>query len=116
MDRRCTAQETAARARLLIETVNVTHVANWGLSTLYALTYEGVRDADGVGLTQECWRRHVRDYEPDPAAWDRRYYQRMITIFSNSHGTERARVFGARLVASGLLLDRDVAAALTQDP
>jgi hypothetical protein len=116
MDRRRTAQETAARARLLMETVNVTHVANWGLSTLYALTYEGVRDAEGVGLAHERWRRHVRDYEADPAAWDRRYYQRMITDFANRHGTERARAFGAKLVASGELRDRDVAAAMGQDP
>jgi hypothetical protein len=116
MDGRSTAQEAAARARLLMETVNVTHVANWGLITLYALTYEGMRDADGVGLAHERWRRHMRDYEADPAAWDRRYYQGMIIDFANSHGTERARAFGAKLVASGELRDQEVAAALAQDP
>jgi hypothetical protein len=78
MDGRSTAQETSTRAHLLIETMNMTHMANWGLSTLYALTYEGARDAEGVGLAHERWRRHVRDYEADPAARDRRYYQRMI--------------------------------------
>lgn len=116
MDGRSTAQETSMRARLLMETVNVTHMANWGLSTLYALTYEGVRDTEAVGLAHERWRRHVRDYEADPAAWDRRYYQRMIIDFANRHGTERARAFGAKLVASGELRDPDVAAALGQDP
>lgn len=116
MDRRSTAQETAARARVLMETLNVAHLANWGLSTLYALTNEGVRDTQGVGLAHQRWRRHVRDYKADPAAWDRRYYQRMIISFADRHGLERARAFGAKLVASGELRDRDVAAALGQDP
>ena len=30
MDGRSTAQQTATRSRLLMETVNATHVANWG--------------------------------------------------------------------------------------
>jgi hypothetical protein len=116
MDGRSTAQQTATRARLLMETVNATHVANWGLSSLYALTFRGVREAGHVALAFERWRRHVRDYGADPDAWDRSYYQRMIIDFAKRHGTERARAFGARLVASGELRDADVAAALAGDP
>lgn len=43
-------------------------------------------------------------------------HQRMIIDFANRHGAERARAFGARLVASGELHDADVAAALAGDP
>jgi hypothetical protein len=38
MDGRRTAREIATRARMLMETANATRVANWGLSSLYAIT------------------------------------------------------------------------------
>jgi hypothetical protein len=116
MDERSTAQQTAARARLLMDTVNATHVANWGLSSLYALTFRGVPKADDVASAFQRWQRHVRDYEADPDAWDRSCYQRMIIDFAERHGTGRARALGAKLVASGELRDADVAAALAEDP
>jgi hypothetical protein len=116
MDGRSTAQQTAARARLLMEAVNATHVASWGLSSLYALAFRGVRKADDVASAFERWRQHVRDYEADPDAWDRSYYQRMIIDFAERHGTERAKALGSKLVASGVLRDADVAAALAGEP
>lgn len=115
MDGRSTAQETAMRARMLMETANATHVANWGLSSLYAVTFRGVPAAEDVSVAHERWRRHVREYQADPDAWDRNYYQRMITDFAKRHGTERAKAFGAKLVASGELRDADLAAALARD-
>jgi len=42
MEGRSTAQQTAMRARMLMETANATHVANWGLSSLYAVTVRAV--------------------------------------------------------------------------
>ncbi len=116
MDGRSTAQQTAARARLLMEAVNATDVASWGLSSLYALTFRGVRKADDVASAFERWRQHVRDYQADPDAWDRSYYQRMIIDFADRHGVERARALGAKLVASGQLQDADVVAVLAEDP
>jgi hypothetical protein len=113
---RSTARETARRARMLMETANVTHVANGGLSSLYAVTFRGVRAAEDVLVAHERWRRHVREYQADPDAWDRNYYQRLIIGFAKRYGTERARAFGGKLVASGELRDADVAAALAQDP
>jgi hypothetical protein len=41
MDGRSTAREVATRARMLMETANATHVANWGLNSLYAVTFAG---------------------------------------------------------------------------
>jgi hypothetical protein len=116
IDRRSTAQQTAARAQMLMETANATHVANWGLSSLYHLTFRSVPEAEDVSLAHERWRRHVHEYQADPNAWDRNYYRRMITDFAKSHGTERARAFGSKLVAAGALQDADVAVALAQDP
>lgn len=116
MDGRRTARETATRALTLMETVNATHVANWGLSSLYALTHLGAPAAENVTAAHERWRRHVREYQADPAAWDRNYYQQMIIDHAEQYGTERARAFGGKLVASGELRDADVAAALAQDP
>jgi hypothetical protein len=116
MDGRTTARETAMRARMLMDTANATHVANWGLSSLYAVTSRWMPAAGDVSVAHERWRRHVREYQADPDAWDRSYYQRMIIDFAKRHGTERARMFGRKLVASGELRDADVAAALAQDP
>jgi hypothetical protein len=116
MDGRSTTQETAMRAQMIMETANATHVANWGLSGLYAVTFRGVPAPEDVSVAHERWRRHVREYQADPVAWDRNYYQSMIIDFAERHGTERARAFGGKLVASGELRDADVAAALAQDP
>jgi len=104
------------RARVLMDTANATHVASWGLSSLYAVAFRGVPAAEDVSVAHEGWRRHVREYRADPDAWDRSYYQRMIIGFAKRHGTERARAFGRKLVASCELRDADVAAALAQDP
>ena len=116
IDGRSTAQETATRERVLMETANATHVANWGLSSLYAITFRGLPAAVDVSVAHESWRRHVREYQADPDAWDRNYFQRMVIDFAQRHGTERARAFGGKLVALGELRDADVAAALAQDP
>ena len=115
IDGRRTSQETATRARSLMEAANATHVANWGLSSLYALTHVGTQDAEALVLAHEARRQHVREYEADPGGWDRRYYQRMIAEFAKNHGDERARHLGARLVDSGELRPCDVDAALTID-
>lgn len=112
---RTTPELTATRARLLMETANATHVANWGLSSLYALTFRGACSPEDLAAAHEQWQRHVNDYEADPEAWDRRYYQRMIIDFAERHGVDRARHLGARLVASGELTDEDVAAALASE-
>jgi hypothetical protein len=114
MDGRATAEETATRARLLMETANATHVANWGLSSLYALTFRGAGSEEDLAEAHKRWRGHVRDYEADPDAWDRTYCQRMIIDFAERHGTDRARHLGGRLVASGELTDEDVASALAR--
>ncbi|MGB6455219.1 MAG: hypothetical protein WBH47_12120 [Streptosporangiaceae bacterium] len=104
------------RARMLLDTANATHVANWGLSSLYAVTFRGVPAAEDVSVAHERWRRHVREYQADPDTWDRSYYQRMIIDFAKRHGAERARALGRKLVGSGELRDADVAAALAHDP
>jgi hypothetical protein len=116
MDGRSTAQEIATRAQRLMDTANATHVANWGLSSLYHLTFRGVPAAEDVVAAHQRWRRHVREYQADPDGWDRNYYQRMIIGFAKDYGPERARAFGGKLVASGELRDADVAAALAQVP
>jgi hypothetical protein len=72
--------------------------------------------AEDVATAHERWRRHIREYQADPSAWDRNYYQHMIIDFAKDYGPERAREFGGKLVASGELRDADVAAALAQDP
>jgi hypothetical protein len=116
IDGRRTARETATRAQILMDTVNATHVANWGLSSLYALTFRAVPTVEELTAAHQRWRRPVLGYQADPAAWDRRYWQRMIIGFAEQYGTERATAFGGKLVASGALQDADVTAALAQDP
>lgn len=115
IDGRTTAEETATRARVLMETANATHVANWGLSSLYALTFRGTGSVGDIAVAHERWQRQVRDYEADREGWDRSYYQRMITDFAERHGTDRARHLGGRLVASGELTAEDVAAVLAPE-
>ena len=114
MDGRATAEETATRAELLMETVNVIHVANWGLSSLYHLTYRGEPCSGDIEAAFESWRRQVREYRAEPEAWDRRHYQRMLRDFAERYGAERARAFGVRLVSAGEMHDADVDDVLGQ--
>lgn len=116
LSERRTAKETAARAQVLLDTVNASHVANLGLSSLYHLTYRGAPAPEDILAAHERWQQHLREYQADPEAWDRRYYQRMIVAFAKSHGIERARAFGGRLVATGMLRDADLIASLAGDP
>lgn len=116
MDGRSTPQQTASRTRLLMEAVSAAHVTSWGLSSLYALTVRGVAEADVVASAYDRWRRHVRDYEAAPDAWDRRYYQRMVIDFAERHGTGPARALGVKLVAAGEMQAEDLAAALAMNP
>lgn len=111
-----TARQTAIRAQLLLETANATHVANWGLSSLHAITVRGDPATEEVSAAHERWRHQVSEYEADPGAWDRAYYRQIIIDFARRHGPERARTLGDKLVASGELREADVAAALTPDP
>jgi hypothetical protein len=91
MEGRSTARQAAMWARMLMDTANAAHVASWGLSSLHAVTLRGVPAAEDVSVAHERWRRHVREYQADPDAWDRSYYRRMIIDFTKRHGTERAR-------------------------
>ncbi len=68
---RSTARQIAKRARLLMETVNATHLANWGLSTSYALTSSGTPGQDRIRLAHERWHgasRSTRLILPDGTA------------------------------------------------
>lgn len=112
---RSTAGQTATRAQMLMDTANATHVANWGLTSLYGLTMRGTPAAEDVLAAHERWQRHVREYQAGPEAWNRNYCREMITDFAKRYGTERARRFGGRLVAAGELRDADVSAALAED-
>ena len=40
---------------MLMETANATHVANWGLNSLYAVTFRGVPAAEDVSVAHERW-------------------------------------------------------------
>jgi hypothetical protein len=113
---RCSSTETMARARLLMATANATHVANWGLSSLYHLIYAGTEDAAAHRLAREAWRHHVREYHADPEGWDRNYHQRMLIDFAEEHGIDRARLFGERLVRWGEMRHADVISALPEGP
>lgn len=97
-----------------METVNATHVANWGLSSLYHLTLDGAPAVEVLEEAHARWRQLVREYEADPPAWDRAYYQQMIRDFVKAHGSDQARAFGARLVASGEMREEDLEEALAQ--
>ena len=99
-----------------METANATHMANYGLSALYALISSDTEDAATLVRGNDAWRQDMREYQADPEAWDRGYYQRMIFEFAKKHGPERARRFGARLVHAGELRSSDVDAALAGDP
>jgi hypothetical protein len=94
--------ETMARGQSLLASANATHVANWGLSSMYHLLYAGTGDAAAHRLAREAWRHDVSEYNADPEGWERTYYQRMLIDFAEEHGTDRARLFGEKLIRSGV--------------
>lgn len=113
---RCSSTETMARAQSLMATANATHVANWGLSSLYHLIYAGTEDAAAHRLAREAWRHHVWEYNADPESWDRNYCQRMLIEFAEEHGIDRARSFGEKLFRRGEMRQADVISALSEGP
>lgn len=90
----------------------------------------GVDDAGGVPLHQEGpaveylasdgdvatalsrWLRELAIYDDDPDAWNRRHIQTMLRDHAARHGADRARSFGAKLVAARHLTTADVVDAL----
>jgi hypothetical protein len=116
LDGRTSVKETMARTQALMDTVNVIHVANWGLSSLYHLTYREAPTVAAIELAHAQWQQHVREYESDPIAWDRAYYQQLLRDLANERGMPRAQALGAKFVATGDLRHEDVAEALALEP
>jgi hypothetical protein len=85
-----------------------------GLLELQGLRFKNP-DATGMRSRLRRWQAELETYDRDPDAWNRRYFQRLLGRFRETHGLERARGFGRRLVRDGVLSDRDVEEAL-DDP
>ena len=111
---RYTWQETSERALALIETVNVPeHIVNWGLMDLYYLWWPGAaRDVESYQAMREAWWAKLREYDAEQVGWDHRYYREMVGRHAAEFGDDKAACFGRALVASGLLEDSDIEAAL----
>jgi hypothetical protein len=103
-------QDTSAHAEVLVDRVNSENpIVNEGLLTLYYLWQPGaVRDAASLSAQREAWRDKLAEYDTDPAAWMRSYFQRMLVSHAEVRGEPAARAFGTKLVAQGLLAAADV--------
>jgi len=58
------------------------------------------------------WLCELAVYDRDPDGWTRRHSKAMIRDYGARHGADRARSFGAKLVAAGHLTPGDVLDAL----
>lgn len=85
-----------------------------GLLELQSLRFDD-RDAETMRSRLQRWRAELEVHDRDPDAWNRRYFQRLLLRFRETHSVERTRSFGRRLVRDGVLSDRDVEEAL-EDP
>jgi hypothetical protein len=103
-------QDTSARAEALVARVNSENpIVNEGLLTLYYLWQPGAaRDAASLSSQRERWRDELAEYDADPAAWMRCYFQRMLVSYADRRRAPEAGAFGAKLVAQGLLAATDV--------
>lgn len=114
IERRRSSTATLAMAESLLATVNLTHVASWGLSRLYGLIVAGTVDVDAHKQAREAWRAVVEAYDADPRAWDRSYYRNVVAGYARDRGTDRARAFAEKLVRAGAMTQSDVSTALAQ--
>ena len=71
-----------------------------------------VRDAASLSARRERWREQLAEYDGDPAAWMRSYFQRMLISHAELRGDAAARAFGAKLITQGLVAAKDVDQAL----
>lgn len=77
-----------------------------GLLELQRLQFQ---DGDAQTASRfERWQAELHQYDEDPEAWNRGYFQRILVRFLDRHGVERTRSFGRRMVADGFLTDQDV--------
>jgi hypothetical protein len=65
-----------------------------------------------VAAALQRWRKAFADHDRDPDAWDRSYLRGVVRSVAETHGEERARVLGRKLVTSGKLMSEDVDEAL----
>ncbi|MFI6678171.1 hypothetical protein [Kribbella sp. NPDC050470] len=70
-----------------------------------------VSDAD-MATALSRWLQELDVVDEDPAGWTVRHFQRMVSGFATRCGADRARSFGAKLVAAGHLTSADVLDAL----
>jgi len=66
----------------------------------------------GHGYGAESMVSKLGVYDEDPAGWTVRHFQKMVRDFATRSGADRARSFGAKLVAAGHLTTADVLDAL----
>ncbi|MEU8227452.1 hypothetical protein [Kribbella sp. NPDC048915] len=58
------------------------------------------------------WLQELSVYDEDPDGWTVRHFQKMVRNLATRSGADRARSFGAKLVAAGHLTTADVLDAL----
>jgi len=70
-----------------------------------------VSDAD-MAIALSRWLQELSVDDEDPAGWTVRHFQKMVRDLATRSGADRARSFGAKLVAAGHLTSADVLDAL----
>jgi hypothetical protein len=68
--------------------------------------------AADIATALSRWLRELTVYHSDPEGWNCRHFQKMLRSHAPSYGADRARSFGAKLVAAGHLTTADVLVAL----
>ncbi|GEL99007.1 hypothetical protein [Cellulomonas terrae] len=111
-----TVEQVSRWAELRLDAApDVEELVLQGLLALQRLRHSDLPAADLSRLMSDeltAWRRELQRYDDDPDGWDRQHLRRMITSFARSHGDDRARVFGAKLVRHYGLRPEDVDTAL----
>lgn len=70
-----------------------------------------VSDAD-MATALSRWLQELSVYDEDPDGWSVRRFQKMVRDLATRSGADRARSFGAKVVAAGHLTTADVVEAL----
>jgi hypothetical protein len=65
-----------------------------------------------MAIALSRWLQELSVDDEDPAGWTVRHFQKMVRDLATRSGADRARSFGAKLVAAGHLTSADVLDAL----
>jgi len=110
LDRGFSGEELVLQGLLFLQAVDLGSDPNGGSNPLHLPDGVGafLESVSDVAAALQRWLAEIEIFDRDPGGWERARLRRVIARFADTHGTERARAFGDKLVRRGDLTESDV--------